>query len=117
MKKLKQTKEEEKSPSDKKNQKLINENENNDYINKIEEIIQEINNEKNKGNKTNNLKKFNSSNFPKKSFSKLNKEILNNKYNYKEYPRGWNSTKDYFVNNNSQSVKIEKSKTKIPNFP
>ena len=99
------------------NDKLINENENNDYINKIEEIIQEINNEKNKGNKINNIQKFNSSNFPKKSFSKLNKEILNNKYNYKEYPRGWNSTKDYFVNNNSQSVKIEKSKTKIPNFP
>lgn len=97
--------------------KLINENENNEYINKIEEIIQEINNEKNKGNKINNIQKFNSSNFPKKSFSKLNKEILNNKYNYKEYPRGWNSTKDYFVNNNSQSVKIEKSKTKIPNFP
>jgi hypothetical protein len=49
------------------------------------------------------------------SKDQLKKEIISKQYPYKEYPRGWNSSKDYFVNNNSSGGRIEKSPMKITN--
>jgi hypothetical protein len=114
-------------------EKIIKEDATEDYLNKVENTIKEINLRKdNKNNFTynqySNLKNNNQTNFPKKKFKdpvvnylynkqKLKKEITDNKYNFKEYPRSWISSKDYFVNNNNQNGKIEKSSLKIPNFP
>ena len=59
---------------------------------------------------------INHKNIIKKKFNQpsdkiLLKESLNNKrYNYREYPRGWNSTKDYFVNNGSTFIKGNRRK-------
>lgn len=49
--------------------------------------------------------------------TQLKKAITDKQCHYKEYPRGWNSSKDYFVNNNSSDGRIEKSPMKIPNIP
>lgn len=49
------------------------------------------------------------------SKDQLKKEIISKQYPYKEYPRGWNSSKDYFVNNNSSGGRMEKSPMKITN--
>ena len=49
--------------------------------------------------------------------TQLKKAITDKQCHYKEYPRGWNSSKDYFVNNNSSDGRIEKSPMKIPNVP
>ncbi len=114
-------------------EKITKEDVTEDYLNKVENTIKEINLRKdNKNNFTynqySNLKNNNQTNFPKKKFKdpvvnslynkqKLKKEITDNKYNFKEYPRSWISSKDYFVNNNNQNGKIEKSSLKIPNFP
>ena len=41
----------------------------------------------------------------------LLKEALDDKrYNYREYPRGWSSTKDFFVNNGSMFLKDYRKK-------
>ena len=41
----------------------------------------------------------------------LLKETLDNKrYNYREYPRGWNSTKEFFINNGSTFLKDSRKK-------
>ena len=41
--------------------------------------------------------------------------IKSKQYNFREYPRGWDSTKEYFVNNGTTAVKgnkINKAKNK-----
>ena len=54
--------------------------------------------------------------FFKKKFNQpidkiLLKQKLNNKrYNYREFPRGWSSTKDYFVNNGTTLIKDKRYK-------
>ena len=41
----------------------------------------------------------------------LLREKLNNKrYNYREYPRGWSSTKDYFINNGTTYIRDKRYK-------
>ena len=93
-----------------------------DYLIKVEKYLKE----ENEGKKI-NLKKNNSLNLNEKKFKdpvinaiynkeKLKNEIKNNQYNYKEFPRGWISSKEYF-DNNIQNEKTEKSNLKIPNFP
>jgi hypothetical protein len=53
-----------------------------------------------------NRKHFGNKKFNQPSDKILLKEALKDKrYNYREFPRGWNSTKDYFVNNGSTSYK------------
>ena len=42
---------------------------------------------------------------------KLKKMITNNQTLYKEYPRGWNSSKEYFVNNGSNNTRTNDIKT------
>ena len=60
--------------------------------------------------------KKNNRHFPTKKFNQpidkiLLKESLDDKrYNYREYPRGWASTKDYFVNNGSTFIKSNRRK-------
>ena len=114
-------------------EKITKEDVTEEYLNKVENSLKEINLGKdNKNNitynKYSNFKKNNPTNLPKKKFKdpivnslynkqKLKKEITDNKYHFKEYPRSWISSKDYFVNNNNQNGKIEKSSLKIPNFP
>ena len=54
--------------------------------------------------------------FQKKKFNQpsdkiLLKEKLNNKrYNFREFPRGWSSTKDYFINNGTTLIKDKRYK-------
>ena len=100
-----------------------------EYLNQIENAIEDFNEQENINN---NLKDKNNkitNNFlPKKKFKnskenneynkmKLKRQITDLKYHYKEYPRPWNSTNDYFTNNNSSNEKIGKNKIKIPNYP
>ena len=41
----------------------------------------------------------------------LLREKLNNKrYNFREYPRGWSSTKDYFINNGTTYIRNKRFK-------
>ena len=65
--------------------------------------------------KNNQLKKYDTKKkhkyFKKKKYNQptdkiLLKELLDDKrYNYREFPRGWSSTKDYFVNNGTTFIK------------
>ena len=106
-----------------------------EYLNQIEQYIENykedemlINN--NKINSSNSLRKnykIDSKFLPKRKFKdpkdndnynkmQLKKQITDTRYYFREFPRGWNSSKDYFDNNNS-SGKIEKNQIKIPNYP
>ena len=49
--------------------------------------------------------------------TQLKRAITDKQCYYKEYPRGWNSSKDYFVNNNTSDGKMEKSTMKITTMP
>ena len=107
-----------------------------EYLNQIEQYIENykedemlINN--NKINSSNSLRKnykIDSKFLPKRKFKdpkdnddynkmQLKKQITDPRYHFREYPRGWNSSKEYFDNNKSSSGKIEKNQIKIPNYP
>ena len=107
-----------------------------EYLNQIEQYIENykedemlINN--NKINSSNSLRKnykIDSKFLPKRKFKdpkdndnynkmQLKKQITDTRYYFREFPRGWNSSKDYFDNNNTSSGKIEKNQIKIPNYP
>ena len=47
--------------------------------------------------------------------AQLKKDITDKQYHYRENPRGWTSSKDYFVNNNTSDGKMERSTMKITN--
>ena len=49
--------------------------------------------------------------------TQLKRAITDKQCYYKEYPRGWNSSKDYFVNNNTSDGKMEKSTMKRTTMP
>ena len=84
-------------------QKLLKRNISAEELYKVAEIL---NNYQLNNNGTKNHKNFKKKKFNQPSDKILLKESLNNKrYNYREYPRGWNSTKDYFVNNGSTFLK------------
>ena len=116
-----------------------------EYLSKIEQALKEIE-EQNKINETNNNsnykvnKKLNNKNWyrpefknpyfpnPQKKFKnneqndlynkiKLKKKITDHQYHYKEYPKAWSSSKDYFTNNKSYDKNYKKNTMKIPNFP
>ena len=86
-------------------EKLLNGNISEEDLLKVAQILKN-NQDNNKG------KKF----FPKKKFNQPNdklllKELLKDKrYSYREFPRGWTSTKDYFVNNGTASLNNRKEK-------
>ena len=54
--------------------------------------------------------------FPKKKFNQPSDKILlkqklsNKRYNFREFPRGWSSTKDYFINNGTPLIKDKRYK-------
>ena len=58
--------------------------------------------------------------FPKKRFNQpsdkvlLKEQLKEKRYNYREFPRGWSSTKDFFVNNGSTFLR-DRSKKKYYN--
>ena len=119
--------------------KLTNANVDEDYLDKIEQALIEINQETLDSNANNNnynlidsaekvskrlqieqnakvKKQFKSP--PKDQMyykAQLKKEITDKQYHYREYPRGWTSSKDYFVNNNTGDGKMERSTMKITN--
>ena len=89
-------------------QKLLNGNINEEELYKVAEILKnyQINSNKKSKKKYYTKKKFN-----QPSDKILLKESLNDKrYNYREFPRGWNSTNDYFVNNGSTFLKSNRGK-------
>ena len=89
-------------------QKLLKRNISAEELYKVAEILNnyQLNNNDTKSHKNFKKKKFN-----QPSDKILLKESLNNKrYNYREYPRGWNSTKDYFVNNGTTFMKDDRRK-------
>ncbi|MCQ2819061.1 MAG: hypothetical protein MJ252_17500 [archaeon] len=45
--------------------------------------------------------------------NQLKRELEDKRYHYREYPHGWRSSKDYFVNNGTSTGKYEKSPLKI----
>ena len=107
-----------------------------EYLNQIEQYIENYNEDEmlmnnNKINSSNSLRKnykIDSKFLPKRKFKdpkdnddynklQLKKQITDPRYHFREYPRGWNSSKEYFDNNKSSSGKIEKNQIKIPNYP
>ena len=54
--------------------------------------------------------------FKKKKFNQpsdkllLKEKLKNIRYNYREFPRGWSSTKDYFINNGTTLIKDRRHK-------
>ena len=119
--------------------KLTNANIDEDYLDKIEQALIEINQEtldSNANNNNNNIvnsdkvskrlliaqnaktKKQQFKSPPKDQMyykAQLKKDITDKQYHYREYPRGWTSSKDYFVNNNTGDGKMERSTMKITN--
>ena len=108
-----------------------------EYLFKVEKALKEISDE---NNTNNNLKKTNNKNWyrpnfknpytpkPEKKFKnynqndlynkmKLKKKITDNQYHYKEYPKSWSSSKDYFTNNKSYDTNYKKNTMKITNIP
>lgn len=107
-----------------------------EYLKQIEQYIENYNEDEmlmnnNKINSSNSLRKnykIDSKFLPKRKFKdpkdnddynkmQLKKQITDPRYHFREYPRGWNSSKEYFDNNKSSSGKIEKNQIKIPNYP
>jgi len=87
-------------------EKLLSGNINEKELYKVVKIL--------KKEQENNLKRKNI--FQKKKFNQpsdkiLLKQKLNSKrYNFREYPRGWSSTKDYFINNGTTLIKDKRYK-------
>ena len=99
-----------------------------EYLNQIENAIEDYNEDKIRNSKLRKNNIIDTKFIPKKKFKDpkeneeynkmlLKKQIKDPIYHYKEFPRGWNSSKDYFTNNNSGGGKVEKNKIKIPNYP
>ena len=82
-------------------EKLLSGNINEKELYKVVEILKKIQEKDYKKKKLFQRKKYN-----QPSDKILLREKLNNKrYNYREYPRGWSSTKDYFINNGTPLIK------------
>lgn len=107
-------------------EKLTKAEVNEEYLDQIENALYEINNP-NPQRISKRLQIAQGVNQKKKSKdvardqlyykTQLKRAITDKQYYYKEYPRGWNSSKDYFVNNNTSDGKIEKSTMKITTMP
>lgn len=78
--------------------KLLNQDIDEELLEKMENILGELNiNNGKRGLSENNVK---TKKFNQPADKRLLREMIKSKqYDYKEYPGGWNSTKDYFVNN------------------
>ena len=89
-------------------QKLLSENISEEQLYKVAEILNSYQSNKKDDKKKSQfmIKKYN-----QPSDKILLKETLDNKrYNYREYPRGWNSTKEFFINNGSTFLKDSRKK-------
>ena len=95
---------------DKIGEKLLSGNISEADLFKVVEILKNNQEEMDKRNKK--FRRY----FPTKKFNQpsdkvLLKELLNDKrYNYREFPRGWSSTKEFFINNGSTLSKNKKMK-------
>jgi hypothetical protein len=93
-----------------------------EFISQIEEALKEYklfnqNEDNNNIDNSNISKNYNNKFVVKKKSDLLKKlelkqQITDKQYRYREYPRGWNSSKDYFVNNGTGNP-ISKSPQKI----
>ena len=87
-------------------EKLLSGNINERELYKVVQIL--------KKHQEDNLKK--KKHFKKRKFNTpsdkllLKEKLKNNRYNYREFPRGWSSTKDYFINNGTNLVKDKRHK-------
>ena len=98
-----------------------------EYLAQIENALHEINSQNNPQRISKRLQIAQGVNQKKKSKdiardqlyykTQLKRAITDKQCYYKEYPRGWNSSKDYFVNNNTSDGKMEKSTMKITTMP
>ena len=98
-----------------------------EYLAQIENALHEINSQINPQRISKRLQIAQGVNQKKKSKdiardqlyykTQLKRAITDKQCYYKEYPRGWNSSKDYFVNNNTSDGKMEKSTMKITTMP
>ena len=89
--------------------KLLSGNVTEEQLYKIAEILK--NYQLNNFGPKKNYKHFTTKKYNQPSDKILLRESLDNKrYNYREYPRGWNSTKDYFVNNGTTFIKDNRRK-------
>ena len=87
-------------------EKLLSGNINEKELFKVVEILK-----KNQENDYKKKKIFQKRKYNQPSDKILLREKLNNKrYNYREYPRGWSSTKDYFINNGTPLIKDKRYK-------
>ena len=93
-----------------------------EFISQIEEALKEYkflnqNEKKNNINNSNLSKNYIHKFVPKKKNDlmkklELKEQITDKQYHYREYPRGWTSSKDYFVNNGT-GKQVSKSPEKI----
>ena len=91
-------------------QKILNNEVRDENINEMNNILDKIIKMSIWGENNNNKRKMmnNSSNKKRKNYMNYNfsdesmptlRDINNRKINFREFPRGWNSTKEYFINN------------------
>ena len=99
-----------------------------EYLIKIENAIEDYHEDEIRNNNVRKKYLIDNKFIPKKKFKdpkendeynkmQLKKQIVDPRYHFKEFPRGWNSSKEYFTNNNSGGGKVEKNKIKVPNYP
>ena len=99
-----------------------------EYLIKIENAIEDYHEDEIRNKKKKKKYLIDNKFIPKKKFKdpkendeynkmQLKKQIVDPRYHFKEFPRGWNSSKEYFTNNNSGGGKVEKNKIKVPNYP
>ena len=87
-------------------EKLLSGNINEKELYKVVQVLKKIQENNLKRNKSFKKKKFNT---PSDKIL-LQQKLKNKQYNYREFPRGWSSTKDYFVNNGTPLIKDKRYK-------
>ena len=89
-------------------EKLLSNNISEEELFKVVEIL--------KNQQDKNMNKKNQKYFPIKKYNQprdkilLKESLIDKRYNYREFPKGWSSTKDYFINNGSTYIRNKKGK-------
>ena len=87
-------------------EKLLSGNINEKELFKVVEILKKYQEDIMKRKKVIQKRKFNQ---PSDKIL-LREKLSNKRYNYREYPRGWSSTKDYFINNGTAYIRDKRYK-------
>ena len=87
-------------------EKLLSGNINEKELFKVVEILKKYQEDIMKRKKVIQKRKFNQ---PSDKIL-LREKLSNKRYNYREYPRGWSSTKDYFINNGTAYIRDKRFK-------